>query len=264
MRKILFIMFLGVFFSSVSAQDIIVLKDSKRIDAKIEEVSEGTVKYKKLNNLEGPSFIINKSQISTIIYANGEAEVVSVALKQMSDSVVNDENDDDDDEDNEEKNHGVKRGFRGFYSIGGTVGVGDNAIGRFEESVSIGGQVCPYFFVGGGLNYSLWLSGIDISYSLHGLTPFLHLRSDVLDNPITPFVDMRIGYTFIDVEGVYFSPSTGCRFGGRRTNLAGSISVGYTLQMADVVTGYRSYSYYYYDINKRNCGGITIRGTFEF
>lgn len=270
-KSITMSVFMALATIAISAQDIIILKDFKRIDAKIEEVSEETVKYKKTNNLEGPSFVINKSLISTIIYANGEAEVVNVAPIRENKIVSNNntEEDEEDNEDEETKNHGVKSGFRGFYSIGGTIGLGANAIGRFEESVSIGGQVCPYFFVGVGLNYSLWMTS-DFLYCInsHGITPFLHLRSDFLDKPITPFADVRIGYSWVDVCGAYFSQSVGCRFGGRRTNLAGSISIGYTLQMGDVYCYvgdfHHIYSNCYDKFYNKNFDGITLRGTFEF
>ena len=96
MKKILTI---AALFSSICcalAQDIIILKDSKRIDAKIEEVSEETVKYKKWSNQEGPSFVINKSRLSVIVYANGEVEVVNsdATIVQNDNSYANIERED--------------------------------------------------------------------------------------------------------------------------------------------------------------------------
>lgn len=41
------------------AQDIIVYKDSKRIDAKIIEVGQNEIKYKKSDFQDGPTFSIN-------------------------------------------------------------------------------------------------------------------------------------------------------------------------------------------------------------
>ena len=58
----------------VKAQDIIVTKDSERIDAKIIEVSEQEVKYKKHNNLDGPTFVLSTAKISSVIYANGNVQ----------------------------------------------------------------------------------------------------------------------------------------------------------------------------------------------
>ncbi len=54
------------------AQDIIVTKDSKKIDAKILEVSKSEIKYKEVDNLEGPTFILEVEGINSIIYSNGK------------------------------------------------------------------------------------------------------------------------------------------------------------------------------------------------
>ncbi len=63
------------FAISVSAQDIITTKDGTDIKAKILEVTINEVKYKKFNNLEGPTFTMLKSEILIVRYQNGENEV---------------------------------------------------------------------------------------------------------------------------------------------------------------------------------------------
>ena len=57
---------------TVQAADVIVLRNSTRIDAKILEVSETEIKYKKINNLDGPIFTQKVESISAIIYENGD------------------------------------------------------------------------------------------------------------------------------------------------------------------------------------------------
>lgn len=57
------------------SQDIIITKKTEKIEAKIVEVSSNEIKYKKLNNLEGPTFILSSSEIVTVIYENGEVQV---------------------------------------------------------------------------------------------------------------------------------------------------------------------------------------------
>lgn len=59
---------------TASAQDIIVTKDSERIDAKILEVSDTEVSYKKAGYVEGPTFVMKTSEISSIIYSNGDVQ----------------------------------------------------------------------------------------------------------------------------------------------------------------------------------------------
>ena len=60
--------------SAKEIKDIIVLNNRDTIKAKILEVSPTEVKYKKLNYLNGPTFVIYKSDISTITYGNGDVE----------------------------------------------------------------------------------------------------------------------------------------------------------------------------------------------
>ena len=54
------------------AQDVIVTRDSKRIDAKVEEISETEVRYHRQDNPDGPVFVLSTSQIASIVFANGE------------------------------------------------------------------------------------------------------------------------------------------------------------------------------------------------
>ena len=60
---------------SAFAQDIIVTKDAKKIEAKITEVSKSEIKYKEWDNQEGPTFILEVADINTIIYSNGKVAV---------------------------------------------------------------------------------------------------------------------------------------------------------------------------------------------
>lgn len=59
---------------AATAQDVIVTKKSERIDAKIIEVSDKEVRYKKQGNPDGPTFTIQTRQIATITYANGDVQ----------------------------------------------------------------------------------------------------------------------------------------------------------------------------------------------
>jgi len=58
--------------TAMSAQDIIVTMDAKKIEAKILEVSQTEIKYKEKNYLDGPTFILETNKISSIIYGNGQ------------------------------------------------------------------------------------------------------------------------------------------------------------------------------------------------
>lgn len=56
--------------------DTIVKNDKTEIKAKIEEVTETTIKYKKFEMLDGPTYNINLSDVFMVIYKNGTKEYI--------------------------------------------------------------------------------------------------------------------------------------------------------------------------------------------
>lgn len=71
MKKSLFSLFLLYASVACYAQDIIHKTNAQKIDAKIIEVSKQEVKYKESNYIDGPTFILETSEIDSITYANG-------------------------------------------------------------------------------------------------------------------------------------------------------------------------------------------------
>ena len=69
--KAIFCMATLLLTSSLWAQDIIVTTDSKKIEAKILEVSDLEIKYKEKDYLDGPTFVMTTDKISSVLYANG-------------------------------------------------------------------------------------------------------------------------------------------------------------------------------------------------
>ena len=63
---------LSIFISK--AQDTLVLNDGTLIKSKVIEITESTLKYKKYSNLNGPIYTIDKNQVLSIHYENGEQE----------------------------------------------------------------------------------------------------------------------------------------------------------------------------------------------
>ena len=57
------------------AQDIIVTKDAKRIEAKIQEVSSTEIKYKKFTYQDGPVFVLPIADVNSILFENGDVQV---------------------------------------------------------------------------------------------------------------------------------------------------------------------------------------------
>ncbi len=75
MKKIILIIFLLPIFTL--AQDNIVLKNGEDINAKILEIDESVIKYKKYDNQEGPIYTILKNEIFFIKYPNGDKDIFS-------------------------------------------------------------------------------------------------------------------------------------------------------------------------------------------
>ena len=65
---------LGV-LASASAQDLIVRRDSARIEARVTEISPTEIRYKRASNPDGPTYVLPLGDVRSIRYANGEEEV---------------------------------------------------------------------------------------------------------------------------------------------------------------------------------------------
>jgi len=63
--------------ATLSAQDIITLKNGEEIKAKVTAVNPNDVQYRKFNDKDGPLYTKYKSEIFMIKYANGSKDVFS-------------------------------------------------------------------------------------------------------------------------------------------------------------------------------------------
>ena len=72
-------LFIVLFCASLMtmAQDVIVKKDGSTIQSKVMEINGTEIKYKKWSNQDGPMYCINRSEIMSINYQNGEVEKFS-------------------------------------------------------------------------------------------------------------------------------------------------------------------------------------------
>ena len=81
-----FVLFgLLLFVSMVSfSQDIIITKDAKRIECVISEVSSTEIRYKVWDNQQGPVFVLQTTEINTIIFQNGSVQVFNTQPAQTN------------------------------------------------------------------------------------------------------------------------------------------------------------------------------------
>jgi len=56
--------------------DVLLLQSADELHVKILEIDEQTIKYKRCDNLNGPTFTISKNKVALIKYANGTKEVI--------------------------------------------------------------------------------------------------------------------------------------------------------------------------------------------
>ncbi len=76
--SVFFFLFFMSFICRVNAQDIIILKDNSQIEAKIEEVKENEIKYKKYNSPEGPTFFIPTRKLAAVKFENGDIQTYPI------------------------------------------------------------------------------------------------------------------------------------------------------------------------------------------
>ena len=184
MKKIIFLILAGVMLSLqvVSAQalkDVVYLKNGSVIRGTIvEQVPNESLK---ITTKDGSVFICQMGDVERI---TKEASV----KKNLKEE--------------------VKVKYRGFVDLGYKIGVGivSNS-DRVELTTSHGVQIFPELFVGAGAGVSCY----HISDCAISLPFFVDVRTDILRSNVTPFVDLKVGYSFGEVSGLYVTPSVGCK-----------------------------------------------------
>ena len=184
MKKIIFLIVAGMMtlLSTVSAQalkDVVYLKNGSVIRGTIvEQVPNESLK---ITTKDGSIFICQMGDVERIT----KEVPVKRNLKEE-----------------------VKVKYRGFVDLGYTIGVGAVLNSdRVELTTTHGVQIFPELFVGAG-------AGINFYHSSDGaiaLPFFVDVRTDILRSNITPFVDLKVGYSFGNVCGLFVTPSVGCK-----------------------------------------------------
>ncbi len=77
MKTTLFIIFfIGLSFT-YEAQDILYLSNGSKLTVKVTEINSTDIKYKDFTNLEGPIYVVSKSELVLIQFSNGVSEVLN-------------------------------------------------------------------------------------------------------------------------------------------------------------------------------------------
>lgn len=82
--KLFIVTILTLSFSLSFSQDIIIKKNGDEISAKVTELTDDLIKYKRFENIEGPVYSIQKSEVFMIRYSNGSKETFNVENRKES------------------------------------------------------------------------------------------------------------------------------------------------------------------------------------
>lgn len=152
------------------------------------------------------------------------------------------------------------KGYKGFVDAGYLFDTNDNSSSKLEVTTSHGYQFNNYFYLGGGTGVSYYGDR-----DLIGVPVFLDFRANFINKKITPFADVKAGYTAGDIEGVYTTAAVGVRF-SLKGKKAINLKLEYSYQESGLSDSY-SYTignsrYYYYEDNDLDALGIKVG--FEF
>lgn len=156
------------------------------------------------------------------------------------------------------QDYSVKRGYKGFVDFGYTTIIEGYNSGKIDVVTSHGFQFNPYLYVGVGFAVECYTKSTFMAMPF-----FVNVRVTPLNGKVTPYVDLKGGHNALGYfEGLYLSPTLGCRIGlTRKVGL--NVGIGYTLQQTNT-------KYYEWDpLNKLenktiNIDGLTFRFGFDF
>lgn len=84
MKRILFLLLIGLTNNLIFAQDIIVKQNGDEIKSKILEITSETIKYKEFDFQDGPTRDINISDVFMVIYENGKREKFTTTTNKQT------------------------------------------------------------------------------------------------------------------------------------------------------------------------------------
>ena len=99
------------------------------------------------------------------------------------------------------------KGYKGFIDFGYIADLSDYDANKVEISTSHGYQFNNYFYLGGGVAADFYTDADLIAVPI-----FVDFRANFINKKVTPFADIKTGYSVGDVEGLYVSTGIGVRF----------------------------------------------------
>lgn len=160
--------------------------------------------------------------------------------------------------DNRKAARNTLKGYKGFVDFGYIADLSDYDANKVEISTSHGYQFNNYFYLGGGVAADFYTDADLIAVPI-----FVDFRANFINKKVTPFADIKTGYSVGDVEGLYVSTGIGVRF-SLKGKKAINLKLEYNYQQHNDHGDY-SYNnnYYSYDYDY-DLEGLGFKVGFEF
>ena len=215
---------------SVTAQDLIIMRDGNIIEARVMEISLTEIKYKRFEHLDGPTIVIPAANVLSIRYESGTSEVINTVPAIEKQNI----------QANSSRNTAIdpnKFIFGINANAGGAVGyaLGSSGAGinielgkgRFNSEINLfipfggfgalvtfnGFWPSPIggFYLGGGIGFSFFkkYGYIGTEYFSYGYGQGgYYIDTYGYYTAISLPVGLNIGYKFVTRSGLYFRTGT--------------------------------------------------------
>jgi hypothetical protein len=224
---------IAISFKTANAQDILFKLDGEQVAVKVIEITPSEVKYKLTSNLEGPTYVVPKSEIFMVEYANGSKDVFASKSKSTVPKAIEHK---EEEEAPKPKREIKQKGYTNITEFA----FGFRQAFTYGIHTINGYLVNPYFSVGLGVGIEAYPSNLfgkwdDATWAT--LPMFIDVRANFVNGPITPVFSFGAGYSIpLDVSfphenigGVLINPALGMKFFVSKST-ALNFSLGYRFQ----------------------------------
>lgn len=231
MKKLFAFLLALMSFNTISAQeelkDLVILKTGAEV--------RGTI----IEHVEGESITIKTDEGRKLLYDIDEIErFIKITVKHSATPHLPTHAEE------MRKYPWRPRGYRGFFDIGMAKAFNYSDM-TYQFTTSQGFQADPFFYMGIGVS-----ANYDKTRDWLFLPIFANMRFHILDKRLTPFIDVKAGYSPTNVKGAYVNVSLGCHYSISR-NLGLNISIGYDMQKYDERKELEKPSDYMHGINTK-------------
>ena len=87
MKKLFFSIFIFI-TTGIFAQDLIILKDRNIIEAKVTEISQTEIRYKRFNHIDGSTIVVPAENVLSIRYENGMIDIINAASVPLTETTA--------------------------------------------------------------------------------------------------------------------------------------------------------------------------------